>query len=309
MNAYSCDENLKSYAFECEYQDHFNRINDDFKTYHTTALNLKGHFLPLAIGYKDYYAKKNEYLNHANENLASNPQWLIWKKSQEYSSKLNPASLDINDVTKLQFHLLSTNSVGDIFNSKLGRLRTSNAEIHPAVIYTCEESKINSDVITLFRNYDLKSEEGYPLLAIKNIFDCQASNENKSGTIIFYKNAAMKKELSRWLVDFNDTLSRFELNEAINVSPYLYLADMRRWFMAISPFQEGNQSVVETLILYATTRLNLPPLVQIHREAILLTAEENRSQVMKGMKDSMVFFESCLYETKTNLISSECSPL
>ena len=310
VNAYSCDSRMKDYAFECEYQDHFNKLKTDFKTYSISPLELKGYLLPFVLGDRDYYAKKNEYLNHSKENLATNRQWITWKNSQNITTKLNPIVLEITDVVRLQSNLLSTKSLGDIFNTKLGRLRTGNAEINPTITYSCEDEKINNDVIALFNDYDLKTEEGYSLLTIKNIIACKDSKDKKSGQIVFYKNASVRSELNRWLVDFNDTLSRYDANETINVSPYEYLADMRRWFVAISPFLEGNESVAEALMLYATNRLNLPPMGQPKQgTAILFSAEENRNQVMKRMKESLTFFEGCLFETKTKFVSEECRSL
>jgi hypothetical protein len=310
VNAFSCDSRIKNYSFECEYQDKFVKLKNEFKIYNIDPLMLKGYILPYVLGYKDYNAKKNEYLNHTQENLNRNSEWAIWKKNSKAIAKLNVALLEVNDITKLQYNLLSTKPFSDLFNSNLGKLRTSNAVIYPTVTYQCDEEKINNDVISLFTDYDLKTIEGTPLLVLKNITDCKKSNEIKAGQTVYFKNASVKTELNRWVIDFNDTLLRYEMNDTIDVTPYQYLADMRRWFMAIAPFSEGNQNVAEALMQYAIARLNLPPLGQT-KEATptLLTVTENRNQTLTQMKNSLVFFEGCLYEIKTQLVSEDCQAL
>lgn len=301
-NTFSCDPRMKDYVFECSYQDQFNKLKTDFNKYNSNPLTLKGHILPHVLGAQDYNSKKNEYLNHSKESLASNTQWATWNKTQDYITKLNPISLDISDIVKLQSKILSSKSAG--------QLRTGRAEINPTITYSCEDEKIDNGVIALINNYDLTSDEGYPLLTITNITECKNSKEIKAGKIIFYKSASVRSELNRWVIDFNDTLLRYEDKEFLDVSPYQYLADMRRWFMAIAPFTEGNQSVAEALLLYASRRLNLPPLAHPKRGIpTLLSQEENRSQVAQQLKESLIFIEGCLFENKTNLVSEECSSL
>jgi len=230
-NVFSCDEKLRDYIFECQYQDKFNNLKNDFSKYEKNPLSIKGHLLPHVLGNKDYYANKNEYLNHSKEHLKSNQTWQTWTKMQNYITKLNPMSISITDIVKLQSKLINSKSSG--------RLRIGNAEINPSIMYSCEDDKINNDVIYLINNYDLMTEEGYPLLKLENISECKNSKNLKSGKIIFYKNAAVRSELNRWVVDFNDTLQRYENKETLDISPYQYLSDMRRWFMAISPFSEA----------------------------------------------------------------------
>lgn len=301
-NTFSCDPRMKDYVFECSYQDQFNKLKTDFNKYNANPLTLKGHLLPHVLGAKDYQSKRSEYLNNSKQSLEGNLQWITWTKTQEYVTKLNPLSLVISDIVKLHSKISTSKS--------MGKLRTSNAEINPSILYSCEEEKIDSGVVNLIRTYDLTTDEGYPLLSITNISDCVNSRETKSGKIVFYKSASVRSELNRWLVDFNDTLLRYEDKEFLDVSPYQYLADMRRWFMAISPFTEGNQQVAEALMLYGSRRLNLPPLALPKRGIpTLLSQDENRSQVIQQMKGALIFFEGCLYEIKTNLVSEECSPI
>jgi len=309
-NVIACDTVMKDYTLECNYQDHFNKLKENFKVYNTNPLTLKGHILPYALGDKNYNAKKNEYLNHSNENLESNQQWITWQNSQVAISKLNPIILEVGDILKLHTRIFSTKSIGDIFNSKLGKLRTGNAEVNPTISYSCEDGKITDDTVALMGQYDLKTSEGYPLLALKDISTCKDLKNTKSGKLIFYKNASVASELNRWLVDFNDALLRYEMNKDMEASPFQYLADMRRWFIALSPFSIGNENVVEALIQYASHRLHLPPLAKAPQgEPILTEREEHRKQVITRMKESLIFFESCLYETKVKVISEQCRSL
>jgi hypothetical protein len=265
-----------------------------------SPLKIKGYILPFVLGKIDYLSKQNDLLNHTSKNLISNPQWMTWKKIQSNILKLRAVNLNINDLTRLKNSISVSKSLDD-------RLRTSNAITHPSQSYTCVDEAITNEVVTLFNDYDLFTEEGYPLLILKNVSACSNSTNLNSADIVFYKNASVRTELTRWLVDFNDTILQFEMNNPLEISPYQYLSDMRRWFLAIAPFSSGNKNIIEAVLLSATRRLNLPPLVQGINEPILLSVEKNRGQILKQMQTSLVTLESCLYEVKTNLVSPECS--
>jgi hypothetical protein len=117
--------------------------------------------------------------------------------------------------------------------------------------------------------------------------------------------------MNRWLTDFNDMLSRFETQNApAELSPYFYLADMSRWFLALQPFSSGNAEVIQALMDYATTRLELPALTTIELDSSpFTTVSENRNNTLDKLKENLTFLEGCLFETKTKPISLECSVL
>ena len=227
---------------------------------------------------------------------------------QNLVTKLNPVFLDIKSLQKVHASLTTGKAFGDFINSS-NKLRIGNGEINPSITFKCSEQKINNDVLLLFDDYDLKTTEGYPLLTLKEIVNCPDDKALHSGKLVFYKNASVPIELNRWLVDFNDTLARYENNKVIEIAPYSYLADMRRWFSALAPFSYGNEDVADALMLYATKRLHLPPLGQKIKNPYLLTMEDNRKRSEQDLKKNLTFFSSCLYEIKTNLVSTECSPL
>lgn len=228
-NAYTCDNNLQSYSFECGVQDKFLSLNPNIVSTNT-------------------------------------PKFIL---------NLSPLLIDIADVTKLETFLSE---------NKIGKLRTNNAEIHPTITYSCEDEKLTGDVIALLNDYDLTNDEGYPLLSLKEIISCKDRKDIKGGKIVFFKNASVKVELNRWIVDFNDTLNRFEKGERLEVSPYHYLADMRRWFVALAPFSNGNEAVADALLFYATKRLHLPTIAPAKEITFLQTLEQSRKEVIDQIK-------------------------
>lgn len=106
-------------------------------------------------------------------------------------------------------------------------------------------------------------------------------------------------------------MSRYEnLTAPQEFSPYSYLSDMRRWFLAIKPFNLGNEEVVAALLDYAAKRLNLPPLSLGELSAPLyLSVAENREESLEKIQATLNFFEGCLFENKMKAISSECTSL
>jgi hypothetical protein len=308
--AFACESRLQSYEFECAHQDHYQKIEKDFLLYEMSPLKLRGFIIPQIVGRIEFIGQKNALLNRPLETLSTIGQYTIWKNTSKAINKLNPILIEVSDVIKLQSNLFAGKNFNELYKGQIGKLRTHNSVVNPTIKYSCEDEKINLALLELFENYDLQTEEGYPLLTIQNLVDCKDKKEVRSGTLVFYKNASVKSELNRWVVDFSDTLSRYEAGEALNIPPYRYLADMRRWFTAIAPFSVGNAQVAEALLLYATNKLHLPPIVEnLEASSMLLGVEENRKNVLNRLNDSLKFFEGCLFENKTKLVSNECSLL
>lgn len=299
---------MKPYNFECKSQDRFRSLTTEFKTYSITMSDLKGFKIPKAIGNLSYFSAKNDFLNHS-EVLSQNKEWQIWNNGQKFINNLSPVYLEFSDILKLHKNLFASKSFID-FGSDAGKLRTNNGETNPKVSMKCSDRVLNEKLFNTLIDYDLKSDEGYPLLSLKNINECE-DKKYSSADLYFYKGASMKIELTRWMVDLNDMIARYENGNApTDFSPYNYLSDMRRWFLAIKPFNSGNEQVIDTLIDYSSKRLQLPPLpFNDPTNPIFLTVTENRNSTIKKLQETLNFFEGCLFETKTKLISSECSSL
>jgi hypothetical protein len=178
------------------------------------------------------------------------------------------------------------------------------------VRYSCGDQFLDDDRVNLINDYDLTSVEGHPLLSLENLKSCKDRNYS-SGILYFYKGASIKIELVRWLTDFNDHITRFENDEAYrNSTPYTYLADMHRWFLALSPFNSGNSEIADALISYAFKRLGLPSLViNDSLSPIFESANENREKVAMKLQEALAYLDKCLMESKRKSPSAECTTL
>lgn len=308
---FACSEALRPYDMECIAQDRYNKLFNEFnKHYSIKMTNLKGFKIPRSVSLSSYYSSKNDFLNNSAETLSQNKDWQIWNNGQKFITELSPVYLDFSVFAKLHKNLFSTknflNGMGD-----LGKLRINNRETNPKIFLSCSDKILDDNIFNLLYEYDLKSIEGYPLLRIENISTCDDDKKISSADLYFYKGASVKIELVRWLNDFNDMLSRYEnTTEPLDISPYNYLSDMRRWFLAIKPFNMGNEEVAAALTDYAINRLELSPFAYSDTiSPVYLTALENRENTANKVQEALGFFEGCLYETKTNLISPACSPL
>lgn len=270
---------------------------------------LKGFKIPKAIGKRSYYSAKNDLLNHSETTLPKIRDWQVWNNGQKFINDLNPIYLEYTDITKLHKNLFAGKSFFNT-NLELGKLRTSNGETNPKLTLSCSDQILDDKNFKLLADFDLKSAEGYPLLTLKNIAGCDDKNFN-SADLYFYKGASVKTELVRWLTDVNDMISRYENGTAPgDFGPYDYLSDMRRWFLAIKPFNIGNEEVVAALLDYTAKRLQLPPLsLGDQTSPIYLSVPENREETIKKIQETLNFFEGCLFENKMKVLSSECMPL
>ncbi|MFA6236395.1 MAG: hypothetical protein WC635_03625 [Bacteriovorax sp.] len=307
-NVFACSEVLKLYPEECEIQNRYQKLLGEFSVYSINITDLKGFKIPKAIGKVSYFRAKNDFLNHSEISLSASKEWQVWNNGQKYVNKINPVYLELNEVTKLHKNLFSEKGFLNI-QAGLGALRTSNGETNPKIIHTCADKVLNNTVNDLLYDYDLKSIEGYSLLTLENVQFCSDRNFF-SGELQFYKGASVKPELLRWVTDMNDMLSRYESGEVQDISPFQYLADMRRWFLAIRPFNFGNEEVVAALVDYAVGRMKLTPVsLNDTVSPIYMNVSENRSATNKKIRETLSFFEGCLFETKTKFVSSECTPL
>ncbi|MDD4973461.1 MAG: hypothetical protein PHY93_03875 [Bacteriovorax sp.] len=309
FQAFGCSDIMKPYELECKAQDRFQSLSTEFKTFSITITDLKGFKIPKALGKISYFSAKNDLLNHSEITLSKNKEWPNWNNGQKFVKKLSPIYLEFNDIMKLHKILFGSINLLDQ-SSDTGKIRTNNGETNPKLKMSCSEKVLNDKILKTLSDYDLTSIEGYPLLSLKNINVCKDSKYN-SADLYFYKGASMRIELSRWMIDLNDMIARYENGNApTNISPYHYFSDMRRWFLAIRPFNSSNEQVVDALIDYSAKRLQLPSLPLIDSvNSIFLTVAENRDHTVKQLQENLTFFEGCLFETKMKLISSECQAL
>lgn len=279
---FACSEIMKPYSEECLAQDRYQKLTMEFSSFSINVTDLKEFKIPRTVA------------------LSKNEEWKNLSKGQKYINELSPIFFELSDVTKLHKILFDENS----------SLRTNNGETNPKLILSCSDRILDDNLINLLTDYDLKSTERYPLLTLENIKSCGDKNFS-SADLYFYKGASVKTEIVRWLIDLSDMISRYENGIApADLSPFNYLSDMRRWFLAIRPFNFGNEEVAAVVIDHVATRLQLPPLPFRGQGApIYLSVNENREVTIKKIQETFTFFEACLNETKARLVSSECAQL
>lgn len=275
--AFACSNAIKSYSEECLLQDRFLKVKNEFKK---NSINVE-----------DLQAYK----------IARISDWTQWNNGQQFISSLRGLQLGMSDILKLHKSIFATN--------ESGKFRTDSGITKPKEEIACQAYLLNSESIASITNSDLQSEENYPLLELENVQACSKKGFY-SATLVYYKGASVKAEMDRWLVDFNDMMNRFESDEMQDVSPLQYIADMRRWFMAISPFAQGNAEVINALSDYYMKRLNLLPLPLVDfNKPQLLSVEKNRMLIKQRSQDVLSFVESCLQESKSKSVSMNCTLL
>jgi hypothetical protein len=306
-NAFACSDAMKLFNFECKLQDRFELLSTEFNTYSTTITDLKGFKIPKAIGKISYFSAKNDFLNHSELTLSHNFVWQIWNNGQKFINNLSSVYIEFKDILKLHNALFASKGL-IIVGPEAGKLRSDSGETNPKISMSCNDKVLNEKLFNTLFAYDLQSVEDFPLLTLENIILCKDTNYY-SADLYFYKGASIKIEITSWMLDLNDMLARYENGTAPNdLSPYNYFSDMRRRFLAIKPFNAGNEQVVDALLDYSTKRLQLPPMeLNDFVTPIYLTVTENRNATVIKLKETLDFFEGCLFETKTKLISSECS--
>lgn len=304
FKTFACTDAMKPYAFECKAQDKYTKLSQEYLKNHIPVTSIKGFVIPRALGKASYFSSKNEFLNETETTLANNKDWISWNAGQKFIAGFDRVFLDLSDVLKLHKTMFST------FEFGAGRIRTSFGETNPTYHFSCNDQLLDDNSTFMIENFDVKSNEGYALLKLDNLVVCE-DHKNFSGDLIFYKGASMKMELKSWIADFNDMVLRYSAqtteNNTMTISPYQYLSDMKRWFISIHPFTRGNELVANVLIDYATEKLQLPPLALIYSHSYLKTIADNRAETLEATQDSLNLLENCLYETKVNLVSPQCS--
>ncbi len=305
--AWSCTEALKYHPEECKLHDRYHFLRTEFKKLAINEQELKGYKIPRALGVKEFNGQKNKLLSNTKQALDQNSEWHLWISGQKFINELNVVYLSPDDILKLHKNIFSHKS-SPTLAADAGKLRINMGVTNPTETISCESKNLSLATMMLFEDFDLKSEEAYPLLEIQNLHACTV-NGYYSADLVYYKGASMKQELNRWLNDFNDMILRYENgNAAFDTQPLLYMADMRRWFLSMAPFAHGNLEVINALSDYFMKRLELMPLpLKDLNTAQLLDPETNRELFKNRSYEVLNFIEACLYENKVKPISSDCS--
>lgn len=267
------------------------------------AINrIKGYAIPRAIGQVPFHQNKNEFLNKPESTLIKNKDWQAWSNGQKFLSKFHPVYIELGDVLRLHKAMYDS-------RSEAGKLRINFGETNPVVHFSCADKIINDQVTDLLESYDVKSSEGYPLLNIANVTSCE-DKKSYAADVVFYKGASMKIELKSWIAEYNDMLERYVSDPgSVSTPPIAFLSDMKRWFLAIHPFTDGNEALANLLIDYAGKKLELPPLMTNGIPSHLMSAGTNRTTISNATQESINLLESCLFDIKVKFVSPHCSPM
>lgn len=306
---FACDDSVKPFPEKCNMQDHYQSLVYEFNKLSINLTDLKGFKIPKAIGKTLYNANQNELLNNTASTLSRYHQWFVWNNGQDFIKNLSPVLIESSDILKLHKALFFDSSSTES-NEDLGKLRAGGGLTDPKLTFACVDKILNDKLFDLLSQYDLKNTEDLPLLRITNVQSCDDPNFS-SGELYFSKSEGVSLEFNRWTLNFNNMLASYEnMNSKNEISSLDYLAGMKRWFLALRPFNRGNEEVVSALIDYATRRLHLSPFPSNDSNlAIFLSVSENQDQSAASMNNSLSFFDTCLSEIKLNNASPECSVL
>lgn len=308
--SFACSDNLKNHPEECKQQDRYLRLKADLAKYSIKVEQLSGYALSRALGSEVLTQIKGKSTQPLSSNELQSPELLKWQNGQKFIQSLNTIYLQPQDVLKLHKSLFSSKGLIATVGTDAGKLRTSQGITNPREHFSCQDNVLNEATLTYLGDPDLRSVENYPLLEIENVLPCPGAKGAYSGTLVYYKGASMKEELTRWLNDYNDMLIRFEKGMAEDITPTAYMADMRRWFLAIAPFSYGNLEVANALADYFMFRLQLFPVpMKDLKSSHLQEVEQSREQVKTRAKDTLSFIETCLYENKVRPVSPLCGSL
>lgn len=305
---YACSDILLSYPVECIIQDKFQTLDDEYQKKSIDFNHLIGNYYSFAISDRIY----NKNQKNIIESL-SNPQVknnILAMLKIESTIKRNPGPfLTVEDLNRFHAIFSIYNNSPGTFDISNDRFRTTSGITNPRNKINCEDNYSKKDLENNTRFYDLETIDGYLLIDIQNINKC--TNETyQSGEVVFYKGPSIKYEMNRWLVEFNDTILRYKNYQTIDVSPYEYLADMHRWFLAIHPYQNFNENVAKAILIWASINLEIP-LPQINDEVspFLKTKIQNRSQSLEKINDELIFLSSCLNDYNNLNVSAKCTEL
>ena len=306
----ACTEAFKNLPEECMLQDRFQKMRDDFKKISINIQDVQKYKLSRALSPKVISGQKNKFAINPKQALEKNEEWHLWQNAQTAISDLNVVYLSVNDIQNIHKNIFGKKSFLNNLTSEAGKLRVNHGITNPREPIHCEEGKLDVELLEQLTQFDLTSNESYPLLELEEIKVCP-NGTTYSAQVVYYKGASIKQELQRWVNDYNDMLIRFEKGQVTTgESPLTYMADMRRWFTAIAPFVSGNGEVANALTDYFMQRLDFYPLPlkDLNGPHLMKPAKHRESFVQKSravLKD----LETCLYENKVKPVSSDCSIL
>ncbi len=273
FEVFGCSEVLSIYEYECKAQNQFNQIYLEYKALESKTGKSINCPMPKGLDLKFYLNRYGRLLN----------------------LELNDYFLEIDDVITVHKALFAEKSFLSL--SDVGVLRTDYGITNPKINLSCDTKILDLKTLNLLQNFDLRSIEGYSLLKLENIHTCEDENF-QSADLYFYKGASVRIELSRWITDLNDMLFRYEAGIApLELSPYAYLIQMKRWFVSISPFAFGNEQVANELINHSFKRLGLAPLPFIDLQfAFFKDSSAYQQSTLQTFQDSLDFYQKCLSE-------------
>lgn len=304
----ACSDIMRSYPIECNLQDKFQKLESELKKIFIDINHVNGTFIPFTITDQVYNKSINDLLS-PQEKVKMKSDILAMLKVESLVKRNYGPILTADDLNRYHGIFASFNKSSAAFDLSNDKFRTLNGLTNPRTKISCDEEFLNNDFDKLIGFYDLETIDGYPLLLIENVKNCE-NDFYQSGEIVFYKGPSVKNEMNRWLTEFNDTIRRYKNNQIIEISPYEYFADMYRWFLAIHPYQEFNENVAKSTLIWAAINLQLPlPQIDDQIFPFLRTRDQNRKLSLEKINHELNFLSDCLIEYNKKLVSPGCKQI
>lgn len=316
----ACGPLLQNYPFECALQDKYQAVSDSLTKDFGVNPEYTVSYRAMRLIGEDEYDRRRKEVNYMPWKIyePAPETWILWERGSWMVDRMVEETtfkpLTIEDVESLNRVLISKNMMTKLSLLKLnkpGRIRSLINFLPPGAEFKCGENPMSEEDYKLISNYDLKDYEGKPLMD-PHFKKCKG--KGYGGEIWYMKSSKVRKELQRWLNDFNSNFEKYLKGETLTRSPIEFIVDSQRWFIAIHPFGDGNGRTSRFIQDLFLKKLGLP-FMPTGRISMLSPRDEYVTRSKQEIKRGVKYLETCLtgYEKrKANskvTIHGHCLPM
>jgi hypothetical protein len=267
----ACDKLLENFEQECALQDDYLILKKRFKKNHNVNIeNITGYRAKRLINYKHWDSRKTDFACRPWLFYKPKPKaWINWESGNTFVKKIAQTE-SFKEHFSLSPYLLRAVHISSIDPDVIGQLaklkgtspggfRTKFYQI-PGFHVSCETVEVKKSNYQFLQNFDLKDDNGDPLVTSK-LINCNSSgggnsshttrssaNSKKKSVrstdhyfgIVQYPNSdVVQSELKKLEKFVKESLEKIKAGKN-DISPMELMADAQRWFVAIHPFGDGN---------------------------------------------------------------------
>ncbi|MBF0362091.1 MAG: Fic family protein [Oligoflexia bacterium] len=323
--SFGCTKELSQFPFECEIQDRYKALTDNFKK--NWNVNINDIYIYKTARFIDQNSLAKAIKNKtAPENIykPAPTTWDYWIKGEKTSEEIlkdtyiNNSSEDkkamvscrltLNHLKKLHLSTITNELIGPftslmsniipIENTILlgpGNIRHSTFNFRPFFTFSCSE-KVSKKIIPYF---DIKDKNG-ELIAELTYKKC-ADGESIEGSVYYSKSVKVPERINEFIESFNNKIPSYFAKECTNISPYEFAANIQRWYVSIHPFREGNGRLSRFMQDMISRVFNLPfvPAGYLQND-LLISNSEYQAKTKETVTMMIEKLESCYNNYQKN---------